>query len=240
MVYTRRLASGAGATTTPRPNLDMSRPAALEDTCLQHCLVGNALDGMCVGMVVTNGAGRVVWMNRSAQHTLGLDRTESQGLPLAKVLRDPQMAEFWHEVSAKDETALGEVSLHWPRACELKVNSSRCLDAAGECIGRVVLFCDVTSEHTLQIQLSKQTSQRLMELAEQWQGSGESSPQAGLTAQELRVLRLVGSGLGNDEIAQAIHVAPSTVRTHLKHAYAKLGLTSRAEAISYAIRAGLV
>lgn len=218
----------------------MHQPASLDASCLQHCLVGNALDGMCVGMIVTNAAGRVAWMNRSAQRILGIDKKESHGDLLGKVLRDPQMAEFWHQVSESDETSLGEVSLHWPKACELKVNSSRCLDAGGECIGRVVLFCDVTSERTLSISLSQEASQRLLEMTGQWQESAEGKPHAGLTAQELRILRHVGSGLSNDEIASALHVAPSTVRTHLKHVYAKVGLGSRSEAISYAIRSGLV
>lgn len=218
----------------------MTQPVQFESSCLQDCLVGNALDGMRVGMIVTNSAGRISWMNRSAQRILGIDKLETHGHQLRSVLRDPQMAEFWHKVSGSDETTLGEVSLHWPKACELKVNASRCLDGAGDCIGRVLLFCDVTSERTLQIELSKETSERLLEMADQWKGMAEGEPHAGLTAQELRILRLVGSGLGNDEIGRAVHVASSTVRTHLKHAYAKLGLTSRSEAISYAIRSGLV
>ena len=218
----------------------MAEPTGLDASCLQHCLVGNALDGMCVGMIVTHASGRVAWMNRSAQSILGIDRQESHGLQLSAVLRDPQMAEFWHQAVEGDETALGEVSLHWPKTCELKVNASRCLDADDECIGRVLIFCDVTRERTLQIELSQEASQRLLEMAEHWQGATEGKPHAGLTAQELRVLRLVGKGFGNEEIARAMHVAPSTVRTHLKHVYAKVGLTSRSEAISYAIRCGLL
>ena len=217
----------------------MTTQLDLDASCLQDCLVGHALDGMRVGMIVTKATGRISWMNRSAQRILGIDKGESQGQSLAAVLLDPQMAEFWREVSAHDQTSLGEVSLHWPRACELKVNSSCCFDAGGDCIGRVLLFCDVTNEHTLQIQLSEEASHRLQDMVETWQGAGECKPHGSLTAQELRTLRLVGSGHGNEEIAQMLHVAPSTVRTHLKHAYAKLGLTSRAEAISYAIRCGL-
>ncbi len=194
---------------------------------------------MCVGMIVTNAAGRVAWMNRSAQRILGIDKKEAHGELLGKALRDPQMAEFWHKVHSNDETAMGEVSLHWPKACELKVNSSRCLDAAGECIGRVLLFCDVTSERTLSIELSQEAGQRLLEMADHWQVAPEGEPHEGLTAQELRVLKLVGRGFGNEEIAGALHVAASTVRTHLKHVYAKVGLGSRSEAISYAIRSGL-
>jgi len=218
----------------------MPEPSSLDSSCLQHCLVGTALDGMCVGMIVTNASGRVAWMNRSAQSILGIDKAEAHGNALGTILRDPQMAEFWHEASSNDETVMGEVSLHWPKACELKANTSRCLDADGECIGRVLIFCDVTSERTLRIELSQETSQRLLEMADRWQDASVGKSHAGLTATELRILRLVGGGFSNDEIARATHVAPSTVRTHLKHVYAKVGLTSRSEAISYAIRCGLV
>jgi len=218
----------------------MSRIARLDASCLQTCLVGQALDGMCVGMIVTNAAGRVAWMNRSSQRILGIDKKEAHGQLLGAALRDPHMAEFWHRVSTEEDTTMGEVSLHWPKPCELKVNSSRCLAPSGECIGRVLLFCDVTNERAVQIELSQEATQRLLDMAENWQNGTDGKPHAGLTPQELRILRLVGTGLGNEEIAREIHVAPSTVRTHLKHVYAKLELASRSEAISYAIRHGLV
>ena len=65
------------------------------------------------------------------------------------------------------------------------------------------------------------------------------SPHADLTAQELRVLQLVGADRSNREIAEELGVAPSTVRTHLKHLYAKLGLATRPEAVRYANEHGL-
>ena len=58
----------------------MSHASTLDAACIQHCLLGNAIDGMSVGMIVTNAAGRVAWMNRSAQRILGIDKLESTGL----------------------------------------------------------------------------------------------------------------------------------------------------------------
>jgi DNA-binding CsgD family transcriptional regulator len=49
----------------------------------------------------------------------------------------------------------------------------------------------------------------------------------GLTAQELRVARLVASGLSNREVAAQLYVSPKTVEYHLVHAFTKLGLRSR-------------
>lgn len=54
---------------------------------------------------------------------------------------------------------------------------------------------------------------------------------AALTAQEHRVLQLVGTGMSNAEVAARMFVAPSTVRKHLEHAFRKLGVSNRLAAV---------
>jgi DNA-binding CsgD family transcriptional regulator len=49
-----------------------------------------------------------------------------------------------------------------------------------------------------------------------------------LTPSERRVAELAASGLSNRQIAQDLFVTTSTVETHLRHAFRKLGLRSRA------------
>jgi DNA-binding CsgD family transcriptional regulator len=49
----------------------------------------------------------------------------------------------------------------------------------------------------------------------------------GLTAQELRVARLVASGMSNRETAARMYLSPKTVEYHLRHAFTKLGVHSR-------------
>jgi DNA-binding CsgD family transcriptional regulator len=53
-----------------------------------------------------------------------------------------------------------------------------------------------------------------------------------LTVQERRVLSHVAAGRSNQEIAQDLFVAPSTVRKHLEHSYRKLGVTNRVAAVA--------
>ena len=63
---------------------------------------------------------------------------------------------------------------------------------------------------------------------------------AALTPRELDVLRLVARGLGNKEIAAELDLSAHTVKYHLASVLAKLGVRSRAEAVSRGIRTGLL
>jgi DNA-binding NarL/FixJ family response regulator len=53
------------------------------------------------------------------------------------------------------------------------------------------------------------------------------------------VPRLVVAGLSNAEIAERLYVSPNTVRAHVAHVLAKIGVHNRAAATEYAIRHGL-
>jgi DNA-binding NarL/FixJ family response regulator len=61
-----------------------------------------------------------------------------------------------------------------------------------------------------------------------------------LTPRETEILRLVGTGLTNAQIAQRLVLSEATVKTHVKHLMAKLHLSSRAQAVVVAYETGLV
>ena len=61
-----------------------------------------------------------------------------------------------------------------------------------------------------------------------------------LTSRELEVLRLVGAGRANKEIAAELMITERTARTHVSNLLGKLGLSSRTQAALWAVREGLV
>lgn len=61
----------------------------------------------------------------------------------------------------------------------------------------------------------------------------------GLTPRERDVLRIMASGRSNQDIADALFVSVGTVKVHVTHILAKLGVKSRAAATDYAHRHGL-
>lgn len=69
---------------------------------------------------------------------------------------------------------------------------------------------------------------------------GMRQPHPRLTARENEVLQLLGTGASNREIARALFVTEATVKTHLVHLFDKLGVESRAKAVTLARSTGLI
>ena len=77
-------------------------------------------------------------------------------------------------------------------------------------------------------------------LVETLSADGGEEPLDRLTPREREVLILIGRGFPNKLIARELELAEKTVKTHVSHVLAKLGVTDRTQAAVLAVRAGLV
>lgn len=61
-----------------------------------------------------------------------------------------------------------------------------------------------------------------------------------LSPREAEIIKLIAEGLSVPDIAAKLHLAPTTVRTHVQNLYGKLGVSDRAAAVAEAMRRRLV
>ena len=66
------------------------------------------------------------------------------------------------------------------------------------------------------------------------------TPSVVLSPRETEILRLVASGLSNPAIGRALFIGEATVKTHLLHAFEKLGVNDRTRAVTKAMELGLL
>jgi DNA-binding NarL/FixJ family response regulator len=98
---------------------------------------------------------------------------------------------------------------------------------------REELFRAVSAAHRGESVLSPAVAGRLM-------GELRSPAREELSQRELEVLGLIAQGCTNRETATRLFISEATVKTHLLHAYAKLGVRDRAAAVAAAYARGLL
>ncbi len=79
------------------------------------------------------------------------------------------------------------------------------------------------------LSVSRSTAERL-----------EGSEKATLSGRELEVLLLAARAMSNGRIASHLHISEGTVKRHLTNIYAKLGVSSRADAVKKSLTSGLI
>lgn len=125
-----------------------------------------------------------------------------------------QAADAWHRLNVPYEEATARTLL------------GEALRTAGDGVGATASFAAAA-------RLFDQIGARLDALDGQGDEHKPDLP-AGLTEREAGVLRLVASGLTNNEIATQLFLSPKTVSRHLSNIFTKIGVSSRASATAFA------
>jgi NarL family two-component system response regulator LiaR len=97
------------------------------------------------------------------------------------------------------------------------------------------LVRSIRAAHTGRATLSSEVAQALVETV-----NLPPAPGFDLTEREREVLTLMIEGLNNTQIAGRLTVSPSTVKSHVSNLLSKLGVASRTEAVTLALRNNIV
>jgi DNA-binding NarL/FixJ family response regulator len=71
-------------------------------------------------------------------------------------------------------------------------------------------------------------------------GKMRAPAEQALSSREIDVLESVARGLSNRAIARSLHISEATVKTHLLHVFAKLGVDDRTAAVTEALERGII
>lgn len=93
----------------------------------------------------------------------------------------------------------------------------------------------IRAAHSGRATLSPEAAEVLVQAAHQ-----PPPPGLDLTERERDVLALMIEGLNNTQIAGRLHVSPSTIKSHVSNILSKLGVASRTEAVTLALRNNII
>ena len=198
--------------------------------------LGEALAGAGDGGVVVDADGRIARWNAMAERLLGYSARDVLGRSCWSVFAgsDEHGNQLCHpRCQIRDLAAHREPISSFSMRTRTKTGRAVWLDVsvltlpACRDAGPVTvhLFRDVTA-----------TKELLTLIRERLGLSANGGERSRLTRRELDVLRLLREGLDTKAAAARLHVSGATIRNHVQHLCAKLGVHSRLEAVAYAAK----
>jgi len=98
----------------------------------------------------------------------------------------------------------------------------------------------VRAVHRGEPALSPDITEKVLRQVREGKPAGADEQVERLTSREIEVLRLAAQGLTNRAIGQQLDISDRTVQGHLANVYAKLGVASRTEAVTEALKRGWI
>ena len=188
-------------------------------------VVAECEDGDEVPAAVASHRPDVVVMDLRMRRTNGIDATRA-------LRRDPQAPPVLVLTTFDDDELLSGA---------LRAGASGFLlkDSPAEDVVRAVLAV-AAGQALLDPAVTARVLDRFRAAPEPTAGVPDPAAPSALTAREREVLGLMGRGLSNGEIAEALVISEVTVKSHIGRIFTKLDLRDRAAAIVYAFDCGLV
>jgi DNA-binding NarL/FixJ family response regulator len=197
--------------------------AAVLDLTDDLTVVGHAREAAEVGAVLSRAAADVALVD--------LDLPGGSGIDVISELRDRPGAPRCVVLTAlRDDAELGRaVEAGAAAVVHKSVGMPELLDVVRQVAGgATVLHAQTSSAWLRAMSAERERTWRARTLRD------------ALTARETEVLALLAEGLGGAAIAERLVITPDTVQTHVRNLLGKLGVGSRLEAVSLAVRLGLV
>jgi PAS domain S-box-containing protein len=189
-------------------------------------------DNFMDGIVILDSNMEIMYENPAAAKIVGYKPGEFVGEDTLSIIHPDDLLKIAHRLTRIVQT-MGDASFTQLRV-KHKDGTYRIIDGVAHNLthnpvikGVVISFRDITGRSKEDDEWTEQAS---LAIAKDYL----------LTDREHRILILLAEGQSNSQIAELLIVSPSTVRFHITSIFSKLGVTSRTEAVSLALRRHII
>ncbi|UKA62853.1 response regulator transcription factor [Arthrobacter sp. FW306-04-A] len=171
-----------------------------------------------------------------------LSKLHTLGEPVDVVLMDLQMGSGMDGVTATGKIKAGEAGTPPPPVLILTTyDNDADILAAVEAGASGYMLKDAPPEQIRQAVMSAAAGQTALapEVAARLMGRIRN-PAAALSAREVQLVEILATGMSNRAMAKQLFISEATVKTHLVHIYAKLGVDNRTAAIGVATQRRII
>lgn len=185
--------------------------------------------------IVVQGLARILEPYRDRVHLVELDSRTTPARPVDVVLYDTFAQEQGDRMAVRDIVGggVGKVVVYsWNTADEVVDGAAR--SGAAGYLSKGMTAAELV-EALERVHAGEEVRDRTAAERDtgDWPGRRE-----GLSAREAEVVALITQGLSNDEIARRTYLSINSVKSYIRSAYRKMGVTRRSQAVLWGVRHG--